>query len=42
MPIYEYQCLACGQSTQALRRMSQADAPMRCEHCGDPRTQRGP
>lgn len=33
MPIYEYQCLACGNRSETLQRMS--DPPMTtCEACG--------
>ena len=33
MPIYEYQCLACGKELEALRKMS--DAPLEdCPACG--------
>lgn len=35
MPIYEYQCTACGQLTEALQKMS--DAPLTdCPECGKP------
>ena len=40
MPIYEYLCEACGQKTEALRKMSDADAPIVCEHCGGEKTKR--
>ena len=34
MPIYEYQCLACGELTEALQKMS--DAPLTvCPSCGE-------
>ncbi len=33
MPIYEYQCAACGQRHDALQKVS--DAPLTdCPHCG--------
>jgi putative FmdB family regulatory protein len=33
MPIYEYQCQACGELTEALQKLS--DAPLtRCPACG--------
>jgi len=33
MPIYEYQCQACGELTEALQKLS--DAPLtRCSACG--------
>ncbi len=35
MPIYEYQCAACGQSHDALQKLS--DAPLvGCPACGKP------
>jgi putative FmdB family regulatory protein len=35
MPIYEYQCSACGQSHDALQKLS--DAPLvDCPECGQP------
>jgi len=40
MPIYEYQCGACGQTTEALRRMNEADQPIACEACGSEQTAR--
>lgn len=40
MPIYEYQCYDCGERFDALRTMSQADAPIHCEYCDSMRTSR--
>jgi putative FmdB family regulatory protein len=40
MPIYEYQCDHCGHTTEALRRMQQADDPATCESCGSEQTHR--
>jgi len=40
MPIYEYQCEACGRVTEALRAMREADGPLACEACGSEQTQR--
>ena len=40
MPIYEYACDDCHEVTEALRRMDDADAPIRCEHCGGEHTRR--
>lgn len=40
MPVYEYQCQKCSRVTEAIRRMSQADEPIACEHCGHKKTQR--
>jgi putative FmdB family regulatory protein len=40
MPIYEYTCETCGRSTEAIRKMADADAPIACEHCGGGQTHR--
>jgi putative FmdB family regulatory protein len=40
MPIYEYQCGDCGVKFDALRSMSQADAPIACEGCSGNNTKR--
>ncbi len=34
MPIYEYVCLNCKHQFEAIRPMSQADAPIACQKCG--------
>jgi len=34
MPIYEYICKECSHEWEALRPMSQSDAPIACESCG--------
>jgi putative FmdB family regulatory protein len=35
MPIYEYQCQACGKQLEALRKIN--DAPLQdCPDCGEP------
>jgi putative FmdB family regulatory protein len=35
MPIYEYQCQACGKQLEALQKIS--DAPLQdCPDCGEP------
>lgn len=32
MPIYEYECLKCGKTTEAMQKFS--DAPLsECDHC---------
>ncbi len=36
MPVYEYQCTACKHRFEALRPMSQADAPAACPRCAAP------
>jgi putative FmdB family regulatory protein len=40
MPIYEYFCSSCHTKFDALRPMSQADTPIKCEHCESARTAR--
>jgi len=40
MPIYEYQCRDCGKRFDALRTMSNADAPIACERCEGKNTTR--
>ncbi len=40
MPMYEYACQTCGRSFDKLLRMSQADAPQICPHCGGEQTRR--
>ena len=34
MPLYEYQCSDCEMHFDALRAMSDADAPIFCPECG--------
>ena len=39
MPIYEYQCQACGHRLEALQKVS--DAPLKkCPECGKPKLQK--
>lgn len=39
MPIYEYQCQACGHQLEALQKVS--DAPLKkCPECGKPKLQK--
>jgi putative FmdB family regulatory protein len=39
MPIYEYQCRACGHQLEVLQKVS--DAPLKkCPECGKPRLQK--
>lgn len=40
MPVYEYECQKCGHVTEALRKMSDADAAIACEKCGNAQTHR--
>jgi putative FmdB family regulatory protein len=34
MPIYEYECLKCGQRFEMLRHISEIDSNIRCPKCG--------
>lgn len=34
MPVYEYVCEKCHTTTEALRKMADADAELACEQCG--------
>lgn len=34
MPIYEYECNACGYRSELIRRMADADEPAACDQCG--------
>ncbi len=40
MPIYEYQCRACGHSFEELRRMRDADEIRECPKCGAKKVER--
>ncbi|MEA3460011.1 MAG: zinc ribbon domain-containing protein [Chloroflexota bacterium] len=40
MPIYEYYCADCKTKFEVLRRMSEADDPIACPHCGGISTSR--
>ncbi len=40
MPVYEYVCEKCGKTSEALRKMSEADEPFACTHCGSRKTRR--
>ena len=41
MAIYEYSCQQCGQQFQARRSMKDADSPIDCPKCGNPKAKRG-
>ena len=41
MPVYEYTCPDCAAKFDALRSMSQADAPIACPKCGQKNARRG-
>ena len=40
MPIYEYQCDACGHKFELLRSFSEADKPAVCKTCSSPSVKR--
>jgi putative FmdB family regulatory protein len=40
MPIYEYVCKSCNKEFEAIRPMSQKDAPLECEKCGSKKVKR--
>lgn len=40
MPVYEYVCEKCHATTEMIRTMNDADAPVACERCGHSKTQR--
>ena len=40
MPVYEYYCDHCDRRFEALRPMSQSDAPMTCPRCATPDARR--
>ncbi|GAB2625077.1 zinc ribbon domain-containing protein [Lysobacter erysipheiresistens] len=39
MPIYAFECAACGHSYDRLQKLSDAD-PVDCPECGEPRIRR--
>ncbi len=40
MPLYDYQCRACGKSFELLRRMQDADRELECPDCGSDQAER--
>jgi putative FmdB family regulatory protein len=40
MPIYEYQCLACGRRSSVFVRSASSKTKPACEHCGSVRLSR--
>lgn len=40
MPIYEYVCKTCKKEFEAIRPMSEKDAPIACEKCGGKKVKR--
>ncbi len=40
MPIYEYQCMSCGQDFSRPRKMGAGDEVTACSHCGSSEVRR--
>ncbi len=40
MPLYDYQCRACGKSFELLRRIQDADRELECPDCGSDQIER--
>ncbi len=40
MPIYEYECLDCGEKFEDFRRAVDCDREIECPACGSKKTQR--
>jgi len=40
MPLYEYQCLACGKRFELLRRIKDADDDLKCPDCHSVKVER--
>ena len=40
MPIYEYECLKCGERFEMRRSMSDSDQDVKCPECGTEDTRR--
>ncbi len=40
MPLYEYQCRACGKTFELLRRMKDADDDLKCPGCHSVKVER--
>ncbi len=40
MPIYEYECLKCGQRFELRRHIADSDSNIRCPRCGTEKPQR--
>ena len=34
MPIYEYECMSCGEDFSRLQKMGAGEAETTCRHCG--------
>jgi putative FmdB family regulatory protein len=35
MPLYEYRCLTCRETTEAMRSVADRDNAPACDHCGE-------
>lgn len=40
MPLYEYQCRACGKTFEMLRRIKDADTDLECPDCHSVKVER--
>jgi putative FmdB family regulatory protein len=40
MPIYDYECKSCGESFDALRRLSDDDHTVECPYCHEKNAER--
>ena len=40
MPLYEYQCMNCGEEFEQVVRFSEADIPPNCPKCGTQETKK--
>lgn len=40
MPLYEYQCRACGKTFELLRRIKDADDDLKCPNCHSTKVER--
>ena len=40
MPIYEHECLVCGERFEIRRSMSDRDSEVKCQVCGAEKTHR--
>jgi putative FmdB family regulatory protein len=40
MPIYEYECMSCGEDFSRLQKMGAGEAETTCGHCGSSEVRR--
>ena len=40
MPIYEYECLKCGEKFEIRRSMADSDSEVKCLRCGEEKPRR--